>query len=98
VFGVSPAGYYAWRSRPESERATANRELLIEVKRIHHDSHHGSPRVHAVLQAQGRPRGWRRPWVGGAGRPGLCFEQMALDDARQIQRYDAGGVHVRRRQ
>ena len=28
VLGVSPAGYYAWRSRPESPRAAANRELL----------------------------------------------------------------------
>ena len=28
VLGVSPAGYYAWRSRPESERSAANRELV----------------------------------------------------------------------
>jgi hypothetical protein len=32
VLGVSPAGYYAWRSRPESPRATANRGLLIDIK------------------------------------------------------------------
>ena len=24
VLGVSPAGYYAWRSRPESRRSVAN--------------------------------------------------------------------------
>src|SRR4029078_9696123 len=28
VLGVSPAGYYAWRSRPESERSARNREIL----------------------------------------------------------------------
>ena len=28
ALGVSPSGYYAWRSRPESARKIANRELL----------------------------------------------------------------------
>ena len=28
VLQVSPSGYYAWRSRPESRRALANRGLL----------------------------------------------------------------------
>ena len=27
VLAVSPAGYYAWRSRPESRRSCANRDL-----------------------------------------------------------------------
>ncbi len=27
VLAVSPAGYYAWRSRPESRRSATNREL-----------------------------------------------------------------------
>ena len=30
VLGVSPSGYYAWRGRPESARAAANRQLLAE--------------------------------------------------------------------
>ena len=29
VLGVSPAGYYAWRSRPESRRSAANRGLNL---------------------------------------------------------------------
>ena len=33
VLGVSPAGYYAWRGRPESLRKTANRALLTEIRR-----------------------------------------------------------------
>ena len=37
---VSASGYYAWRSRPESARAVANRELLERVRRLH-VAHHG---------------------------------------------------------
>jgi transposase InsO family protein len=56
VLGVSPAGYYAWRSRPESRRSAANRGLLSDIARVHSDNRgcYGSPRVHAELQAQGR--------------------------------------------
>jgi hypothetical protein len=32
VLGVSPAGYYAWRSRPESRRSTADRQLVNDIK------------------------------------------------------------------
>ena len=38
VLGVSPAGYYAWRARPESPRAAANRELVDDIKRVHRDT------------------------------------------------------------
>ena len=56
VLEVSPAGYYAWRERPASERVAANTTLLAAIRRVHHDSgsRYGSPRVHAVLRAQGR--------------------------------------------
>jgi putative transposase len=53
---VSPAGYYAWRSRLESPRSAANRDLLDDIARIHRDTRgrYGSPRIHVELQAQGR--------------------------------------------
>ena len=56
VLGVSPAGYYAWRARPESQRSAANRELVDDIKRVHRDTNgrYGSPRIHAELRAQGR--------------------------------------------
>jgi putative transposase len=56
VLEVSPAGYYAWRTRPVSERHTANAALLTEIRQVHQDSgrRYGSPRVHAALRAQGR--------------------------------------------
>src|SRR3981189_2301529 len=56
VLGVSPAGYYAWRSREESRRSAANRDLVDDIKRVHRDTsgRYGSPRIHAELKAQGR--------------------------------------------
>jgi putative transposase len=55
VLGVSPAGYYAWRSRPESSRKVANCVLPTEIRRIHtaHRRRYGAPRVHAALRAEG---------------------------------------------
>ncbi|GJD64426.1 IS3 family transposase ISMdi5 [Methylobacterium frigidaeris] len=56
VLGVSPSGYYGWRSRSESARSASNRQLLKDVPRIHtrHQRRYGSPRVHAALRAEGR--------------------------------------------
>lgn len=59
VFRVSVAGYYAWRARPESERAAENRALLDDIREVHAASQgrYGSPRVQAALRAQGRRAG-----------------------------------------
>ena len=56
VLGISAAGYYAWRSRPDSKRAVEDRALLAGIRQAHADSggRYGSPRVHAVLRAHGR--------------------------------------------
>jgi transposase InsO family protein len=56
VLEVSRAGYYAWRTRPESRRCLANRDLLAAIRRVHHDvrGRYGSPRIHAELNAEGR--------------------------------------------
>jgi len=55
VLEVSPAGYYAWRSRPESQRSAANRVLVDDIKQIHRDTRgrYGSPRIQEELKAQG---------------------------------------------
>jgi transposase InsO family protein len=59
---VSPSGYYAWRDRPESKRAQADRALVGEIRRVHADNRaiYGSPRVHAALRAEGRRVGANR--------------------------------------
>jgi putative transposase len=56
ALGVSPAGYYAWRSRTESPRSAANRELVDDIRRVHRETRgrYGSPRIHVELKAQGR--------------------------------------------
>jgi putative transposase len=55
VMGVSPAGYYAWRRRPESCRKAANRALLAETRRLHlaHRGRYGAPRIHVALRGLG---------------------------------------------
>jgi hypothetical protein len=35
AMGVTPAGHYAWRSRPESPRKAANHALLTEIRRVY---------------------------------------------------------------
>ncbi len=56
ALGVSPLGYYAWRSRPESPREIANRELPSDIRRVHaeHRGRYGGPRIHAELRAAGQ--------------------------------------------
>ena len=55
ALSVSPSGYYAWRSRPDSLRKIANRDLLADIRRVHaqHQERYGAPRVHAELRAEG---------------------------------------------
>jgi len=55
VLKVSASGYYAWRSRPASARATADADLTRRIRTIHAGSHgtYGAPRIHAELQAEG---------------------------------------------
>ena len=55
VMGVSPAGYCAWRGRPESPRKAANRGPLTEIRRVHlaHRGRYGAPeKIHAALHAE----------------------------------------------
>jgi transposase InsO family protein len=56
ALGLSTSGYYAWRSRPESERACKNSALLKEIRQLPVESSgtYGSPRIHAALRRRGR--------------------------------------------
>jgi putative transposase len=55
VLGASRSGYYAWRSRPDSQRAQANQRLLVQIREEYQLSRktYGSPRIHASLQRKG---------------------------------------------
>ena len=55
VLGVSPSGYYGWKSREPSERERRDDELKVHIAAIHERSRgtYGAPRVHAELQWEG---------------------------------------------
>jgi transposase InsO family protein len=52
LYGVTRAGYYAWRDRPLCERRVRDRELLMRIRALHaeHDGNYGSPRIHGALR------------------------------------------------
>jgi putative transposase len=77
---VSPAGFYAWCTRPESARAAADRQLALKVAEAHARGwgKYGSPHVHRELKKQdlnvGRKRVIRLMQEQGlVGRPRKKF-------------------------
>jgi len=56
VLQVSRSGFYAWRRRGPSARATADERLAVEIAAVHKrtSGRYGSPRVHRELRAKGR--------------------------------------------
>ena len=62
LYGVSRAGYYAWKGRGQSVRTKADEQLWEHIERIYQASGgtYGSPRIHAALKAQGSRVGKKR--------------------------------------
>jgi putative transposase len=62
AYGVTRAGYYAWRQREPSERAKQDVSLKAQIERVHQESRntYGSPRVHRELKARGAVVGENR--------------------------------------
>jgi putative transposase len=62
VLGVSQSGYFAWRSRPASQRQRDDLVLLAHVRSAFALSNetYGSPRLTRELQDQGLSIGRRR--------------------------------------
>ena len=69
LYEVSASGFYAWRSRPVSERAVEDERLVERIRAAHTKSRetYGSPRVHEALRRQGRGD---RPAARGAADAG----------------------------
>ena len=80
--GVSTSGYYAWRSRPPSQRAVDDAVLTARITAIHERSRatYGAPRVHAELRLDHDVR---------------CGRKRV---ARLMRTAGLQGVHRRRRQ
>ena len=62
ALAVSAAGYYAWRSRPESARSVSARTALAAIRGIHRESRetYGSPSIWDALVKQGHRIGEHR--------------------------------------
>ena len=87
ILKVSASGYYAWRSRPASARATADADLTRHIRTIHAGSHgtYGAPRVHAELKADGLSVGRKRiaRLMRAAGIAGVSRRRSAPITTRQ---------------
>jgi putative transposase len=59
---LSRSGFYAWRRRPESRRARADRVLLTHIEAIHRESReaYGTIKTWKTLRARGVPCGRHR--------------------------------------
>jgi putative transposase len=55
LYGVTRAGYYAWRTRGESARRGQDREVLRQIRAVFEGSRatYGSPRIRWALRAAG---------------------------------------------
>ena len=62
VLEVAESGYYAWLRRAPSQRSQQNTRLGERIVGIYHANRHvyGSPRIHAVLRAEGQACGKKR--------------------------------------
>lgn len=62
VLAVAPSGFYRWRARGPSARATADAALLLRVRAVHRKSTetYGAPRIHRDLQGEGVQVGKKR--------------------------------------
>ena len=80
VLGVSRAGYYAWASRPPSQRTLTDAYLAQQVRTIHARSRgtYGAPRVPAEL------------------RLGLDIHVSRKRVARLLREHGLQGIHRRR--
>jgi len=62
VLGLSPSGYYAWLSRPPSDRARRDAELIMKIREVFDDNRqvYGRPRIFADLKEAGEQVGEKR--------------------------------------
>jgi transposase InsO family protein len=90
ILEVSPSGFYAWRSRPESTHAREDRRLSVLIRASFETSRkrYGSPRVHEDLIDQqvrvGRKRVVRLMREGGlVARARKRFKTTTMSDHDQ---------------
>lgn len=62
ALGLSRSGFYAWLSRPQSERQQENECLIVQIQEVHKQSRgtYGLPRIHERLKQLGKKAGKNR--------------------------------------
>jgi transposase InsO family protein len=62
LYGVTRGGYYAWRSRGQSQRDKEDSKLFRAIEKVYKSSRsiYGSPRIHDALQKKGFRIGRKR--------------------------------------
>ena len=99
VFKVSASGYYAWRDRPASARATTDLDLTRRIRTIHTASRgtYGAPRVHAEFRADGIAIGKKRiaRLMRGAGLVGAS-RRRSITTTRRCPEHRPANDLVRR--
>jgi putative transposase len=77
LLGVSPSGYYDWKTRKPSKQVQRKQAIIREIIKIYHESNqiYGAPKITKILQARGyvitektvgnymREQGIRAIWV-----------------------------------
>jgi len=101
VLKVSASGYYAWRSRPVSARASADADLTRRIRTIHAGSHgtYGAPRVSwPKLKADSLSVGRKRiaRLMRAAGVAGVSRRRSAPVTTRQARDHHRASDLVRR--
>ena len=105
VLGVSPSGFYAWRSRAPSRHAERDGVLKARIRAIHESSRgtYGRPRVQAELKEDGERVGpkrvarlMREEGLEGASRRPKATTTRRAPDARPApdlveRRFEAEG-------
>ena len=106
VLGGTEAGYYAWKGRPASKRATEDAQLCERIQAIHEmsDGTYGAPRVrvelvdtHGLQVGQRRvARLMRESRLAGVSRRAYCVTTKRDDMARPAadlveRRFEARG-------
>ena len=96
--GVSRSGYYAWRSRPPSKRATDDATLVLIMRKIFADGR-GNPgvrRMRAELAALGQWLSHKRVWrlmkaAGLRGRHPKAWKRTTIGSDRPVPAPDLIG-------
>ncbi|MFV8836529.1 IS3 family transposase [Aquisalimonas sp. APHAB1-3] len=86
VLGVSPSGYYAWRTRVPSQREITDAVLTERIKALHKrsDGSYGAPRLHEDLKDENWRIGRKRVarLMRGAGIQGVSRRKGVFTTVR----------------